>query len=453
MARIAIVGGGISGLSLGYLLLERGFSREDVLVLEAQERPGGKIRTVKEEGFLCETGVNGFLDNRPRTLELAQALALKPLRSTRSARKRFVLVGGKLRRIPESPPSFLLSGLLSPCGRLRVLGEVLVPPGGGPQESLAQFARRRLGREAYEKLIDPMASGGFAGDPEALEVKSCFPRVKALEEKYGGLIRGMLRLMKEARRTGRRGEAGPGGGLTSFPQGMEALVQALRHALGDSVRTGARVQALEPAPGGYRLHLQQGQSLEAHQVVLACPAYEAASVLQGLDEALAGELRAIPYPALSVLCFGFRRADVEASQVESFGFLIPRREGRLILGCLFDSSIFPFRAPEGHVLLRVMVGGARASEEALAPEERLYRVAMEELRAVLGLRAEPVFFRLFRHHRAIPQYVLGHAQRLRRLQEALRAHPGLHLHGNAYRGVGLNDCVEASYALAQAFQA
>ena len=199
MGRIAIIGGGISGLSLAYFLYEKD-PFADIVVFESDKRLGGKIWTDKSEGFLCEGGVNGFLDNRPRTLELASKVALRPLKSSDVARKRFIFSEGGLRRLPESPPAFIASGLLSVLGRLRVMAELFIPGRVKEEETLAEFARRRLGREAYEKLIDPMASGIYAGNPETLSLRSCFPKVYDLEMKYGGLIRGMIKLQREKKR-------------------------------------------------------------------------------------------------------------------------------------------------------------------------------------------------------------------------------------------------------------
>jgi oxygen-dependent protoporphyrinogen oxidase len=216
--RLIIIGGGISGLSLAYFLLERKPSLE-ITVLESEKKAGGKIWTDKVDGFLCEGGVNGFLDNRPKTLELVSKLALAPLRSSDTARKRFIYSGGKLQRLPESPVSFFTSNLLSLPGRMRIIWEMFTPKGGGGDETLASFARRRLGREAYEKLIDPMASGIYAGDPEKMSLKSCFPKVYNLEQTYGSLIKGMLKLQQEAKKTGKRWEQALEGHSPHFTMG------------------------------------------------------------------------------------------------------------------------------------------------------------------------------------------------------------------------------------------
>ncbi len=442
---ITIVGGGISGLSLAYFLLEKDPLLE-IQVLEAAERPGGKICSDRTEGFLCEKGVNGFLDNKPLTLELARALSLTPIRSNESAKRRFIYSRGRLHPIPESPQAFLTSGILTPCGKGRLIYEVIVPGGGEEDESLADFARRRLGREAYERLIDPMASGIYAGDPEMLSLKSCFPRIYQLEKRHGSLLRAMVKLQREAKKRGESVGPGPGGTLTSFTEGMETMVGSLRDLLGNRLKTGRRVKAVERVDDRYRLHTEDGGAVDSETVVLACPAYESSEILSHLDPSLSRLLGEIPYPALSIVCTGFRLEEI-GHNLNGFGFLVPGVEGRRILGTLWDSSIFPRRAPEGYVLLRTMVGGARAPELALEDDVTLTGIVLEELEEVMGIDVQPSFVRIYRHEKAIPQYNVGHAARLERMDRALKRHPGLYITGNAYRGIGVNDCVENSHTL------
>ncbi|RMG04775.1 MAG: protoporphyrinogen oxidase [Nitrospirae bacterium] len=443
---ITIVGGGISGLSLAYFLLEQ-VPNIEIRVLEAEGRPGGKIWTDRADGFLCEWGVNGFLDSKPRTLELASKLSINPLRSNDAARKRFIYTGGRLRQIPETPPAFLKSDLLSFKGKLRIIYELFAPKGTGEDETLANFARRRLGKEAYEKMIDPMASGIYAGDPEKLSLRSCFPRIYQLEREYGSLIRAMIKLQKEAKKSGRSVGPGPGGTLTSFYDGMETMVRALRDSLGDRLVTDWRVVEVQKYGDGYVIYNDHGETIETENLVLACPAHEASKITQTFDEELSGLLSQIPYPAVSVVCLGFKRESIRQN-LDAFGFLVPFREKKKILGTLYDSSIFPNRAPDGYVLLRTMVGGARASELALQEEERLVNLVLEELFDLMGLRAEPVLSRVYKHEKAIPQYNLGHQELLGRIEDARLRHPNFYLTGNAYRGIGVNDCIENSFNLA-----
>lgn len=449
MDRIAIIGGGISGLSLAFFLLEKDPAL-DIIVLEAEKRPGGKIWTEKTEGFLCEGGVNGFLDNKPRTLELAAKVALEPLRSNDAARKRFIFSGNRLHRLPESPLAFLASGLMSLKGKLRIMAEPVIPGKVREEETLSEFARRRLGKEAYEKLIDPMASGIYAGNPETLSLRACFPRVYDLEARYGGLIRGMIHLQMEKKKQGSRErvEAGPGGTLTSFYDGMGALASAIRRFLGERLILEKKVQGIERKGQRYSLFFADGSSTEADIVVSASPAYAVSEILKNMDRRLSNLVAEIPYPSLSVVCLGYRKEKIK-TPVEAFGFLIPSREKRKILGTLYDSSIFPNRAPEGYVLLRSMVGGARYSDLARENDTKLVDLVKGELAAIMDIRSDPDFARVYRHEMAIPQYNVGHLERLRNIEAILLRHKNLYLTGNAYRGIGVNDCIENSLRLAE----
>jgi oxygen-dependent protoporphyrinogen oxidase len=273
--RIVIAGGGISGLSLAYWLTQNTERDLDITVLEAAERPGGKIWTDRTEGYLCESALNGFLDNKPRTLELASKVLLNPLRSNEAAKKRFIYLDGRLNRLPESPPAFLSSKIMTLSGKLRIMLEPFISRGKAEDESLADFARRRLGKEAFEKLIDPMASGIYAGDPENMSLQSCFPRIHEIEQTYGSLIKGMFKIMAERKK---KVGAAPSGTLTSFKEGMQSMIDALIRVLSPSVRLGIRVSSVERVGEGFRLHLDDGTNVEADVTVLAMPAHQAAGV-------------------------------------------------------------------------------------------------------------------------------------------------------------------------------
>lgn len=445
--RLLIVGGGISGLSLAYFLLEKDPSL-DILVLESEKKAGGKIWTDRVEGFLCEGGVNGFLDNRPRTLELAAKLGLTPVRSNDAARKRFIFSDGKLHMLPESPLSFFMSNLLSLYGRLRIVWEIVVPKGGGDDETLADFARRRLGREAFEKLIDPMASGIYAGDPETMSLKSCFPRIYDLENKYGSLIQGMIKLQKEAKKTGKKVGPGPGGVLTSFYDGMEVFIAALKNFLGERLKAESKVVAIDKKADTYTVFLSDNSKIEAEGVVIATPAHAASEIVKDFNRNLSLNLGEILYPPVSVVCLGYRK-DKIGQPLDGFGFLVPKRENRRILGTLWDSSIFPNRAPEGYVLLRSMLGGARAVEVALQDENRLINTVMDETKKIMDIQAQPDFAKVYTHEKGIPQYLLGHGKRLEVIDTIVSSHKGFYITGNSYRGIGVNDCIENSYKLAE----
>ncbi|NOY64661.1 MAG: protoporphyrinogen oxidase [Nitrospirae bacterium] len=444
---IAIIGGGISGLSLGYYLLEKEPDLE-LVILEADKRPGGKIRTDRIKGFLCESGVNGFLDNKPLTLQFIKSISLSPLKSNEASKKRYIYKKGRLYRLPESAGAFISSGLISPCGKGRLLFEIITPRSQEEDETLASFAKRRLGKEAYEMFIDPMASGIYAGDPEMLSIRSCFPRIYQLEKKYGSLFRALFQLQKEAKKTGKEVGPSPGGTLTSFYDGMEAVVSKLKEILRDKIKTSSKVSAIERKNDRYGIYIQNGEEIITERVVLACPAYEASSILESMDKRLSWELSHIPYPPVSVACLGYRIEDISA-KLDGFGFLVPGVEKRRILGTLWDSSIFPNRAPEGSVLLRTMVGGARNPDVALQDEEEIVQTVREELDDIMGLDAEPELVSVYKHEKAIPQYNLGHYRIVESVETITRTMKGFYLTGNAYHGIGFNDCIENSYKLSQ----
>lgn len=461
--RAVVVGGGLSGLAAAYLLQEEakdaGINLEMTL-LEGEPRLGGKIGTLDESGFRCEIGPNGFLDNKPYTLDMCLRMGIEDrlLKSNDSARKRYIYSDGRLHQLPEDPISFMLSELISIRGKIRIATEYIVPQKKkeGADETLAEFVRRRLGQEALDKLIDPMASGIFAGDPENMSLSACFPKIVALEEGYGGLIKGMLALKKQAAAAGQQGpgSAGPGGVLMSFKNGLEDLIGALEGKIEGTVKKGMRAASLarkeEDKASFYELATEEGGekgAIRADLVVLAVPAYDARDLLLGLDGGIASTMETIPYSAMAVVHLGFKESDLPRP-LDGFGFLIPHREKSRILGSLWASSIFGGRAPEGHVLMTQMIGGAKDPKTPRLSEDKLLSVTLEELGKTMGLTKEPVFTRILKWECAIPQYTFGHPDRVSSLERRLVDHPGLFLTGNAFRGVGVNDCVSSGMKVA-----
>jgi oxygen-dependent protoporphyrinogen oxidase len=417
-----------------------------VTVLEAKERTGGNIRTERRDGYLCEWGPTGFLDDAPATLDACRRLGLGPrlTPANASAERRFVVRAGKLRQLPAGAASFLISDVLSLLGRLRVMGEPFVPRRRlSTDESVFEFARRRIGREAASVLVDALVTGIWAGNADNLSLRSALPKLFALERDHGGLMRGMI-----AKRGAGGGATGPRGRLTSFPDGLSELPAALAKALGANARCGARVTGIERVPGGgYRVAVSDQPAIEAAVVVLACPSWVAAPLLSGLDDVLAAQLGGIPTVPVAVLHLGFARD--HATGLDGFGFLIPRGEARSVLGVLLPSNIFPGRAPDGHVLATVMLGGARDPSAVEGSDQSLIDTACSTLSSLAGVRGEPRFALAIRHARAIPQYVLGHADRLAAIDERLRHHQGLFLAGNSYRGIAINACLAEAPSIAE----
>ena len=460
MKQAIIIGGGISGLATAWLLREKARAAGveiNVTLLEKESRLGGKIWSIKADGYLCEWGPNGFLDSKPQTLELCRELKAdgQLLRSNDNARKRFIFSGGVLNRLPENGPSFLKSSLISWPGKLRLAMEPFIPKyHGDADETLAAFGRRRLGEEALNKLIAPMVSGIFAGDPETMSLKSCFPRIAELEAEYGGLVKAMIRLAKKKKAEIAAGKAvasaaGPAGVLTSFRDGIQTLTDILAAELGMAVvRSGegaARVVKGESVP--WRVVTERGE-YAADAVILATPAYASAGFLDGVDASISGVLRQIPYATMTVACFGYEKERI-SYDLNGFGYLVPKQEKLSTLGTLWDSSIFENRAPEGKVLLRSMMGGASFPQYIKLSDAEVEKRVRDDLQRTMGITAPPSFIRIFRHEQAIPQYTVGHGKRLEALAGMLKSHPGLVLTGNSYRGIGLNDCVASAHVAAE----
>jgi protoporphyrinogen/coproporphyrinogen III oxidase len=466
MARIVVVGGGIAGLATAFELRRAaaGFPGGlDVRVLEASDRTGGNLRTEKDDGYSVEWGPNGFLDSVPETLDLVEraGLTAELQRADPAAARRFLVRGGRLRELPSGPGSFLFSRVLSLGGRLRVLAEPFAsrPPDG--DETVFEFARRRIGREAAAVLVDAMVSGVFAGDSRRLSLASCFPKMAAMEAEHGGLVRAMIARQRE-RKAARRhlealraegreapelsrpgGPAGPAGTLTSFRDGIERFARGLEAALGDAVEVGRPVLSLtrDPETARWRIEAEGGEALEADAVVLATPAPHAAPLLRPLDETLSKEIAAIPTAPLAVVALAWDAAAIGGAP-NGFGFLAPRGEGCRILGCLWDSSIFPGRAPAGKVLLRAMVGGAQDPAAIALTDEELLATARADLARAMGISVPPERHWIFRHRLGISQYTVGHGARLGRIADRLERLPGLELAGQSYFGVSMNSAAE-----------
>lgn len=420
-------------------------------MLESEPRPGGKIGSERIRGFLCEQGPGGFLDNKPKTLELCSALGLTPLRSNENAKQRYLFSKGKLNLLPDSPPAFLKSDIVSWRAKLRMAAEPFMPR-GPDEETVAQFITRRLGKEALEQLIDPMVSGVYAGDPHTMSIRSAFPRIKDLEQQYGSLIKALVKIRRQRKReqgaqAAAKVSTSPGGTLTSFAEGVQTLTDRLASALGERIETRQAVLGITKVAQRYQI-ISNKATYDADVLVIATPAYSAADLLKDLDKNLAQLVAEIPYPHVSVVCLGYRKNNVK-HPLNGFGFLIPHKEQRRILGTLWDSSIFANRAADESVLLRTMVGGAQFPELAELQAGQLQDIVMAELTAILGLRGEPEMARVYQWPRAIPQYLVGHKARLEVIDKRLQAFPGLFLAGNAYHGIGMNDCIANAYQLAQ----
>lgn len=457
MTQILIVGGGISGLASAFRL-QQALPAADITVLERRDRPGGTIWTERRDGYQVEIGPNGFLDNKPTTLALCRDLGLESAlipASDAAGKNRFLFWDNKLHLLPGGLRSFLSSHLLTWRGKLGFIAEPFRrPPGQSGDESIAAFARRRVGAEAARVFADALVTGIYAGDPELLSIRACFPRIAALEREYGSVIKGLARSARRRRaEAAARGESMAKNRMWTLRQGMRALIEALCDRLQRPPVRGVNVRRLAHSEGqgtdrpAWVVHGEGHDSWPADVVVTACPAYQQAAILHDLDPELADRINAIAYNRVAVVALGYRRQDVPGS-LDGFGFITPQGLRRDLLGVQWCSSIFPERAPGGMVLLRAMCGGWQRPDIAGYPEDRLLEAVQSELRLVMHVKAAPVFHHIVRWDRAIPQYQVGHLERVEWIEERARRYPGLFLTGNAYRGVALNDCTEQAEGVA-----
>jgi len=466
--KIAVVGGGIAGLATARFLLER--SRQegvelDVRLFERERRLGGHIATSREAGFLIEGGPDCFVSQKPWGLRLASELDLEQAvtgTKTMGGGKTYVLKGGVPHALPDGvmlmvPTKFMplaRTHLLSWPGKLRMGLDLVLPRGGSADETLGDFVRRRLGEEALERIAEPLVAGVHAGNPDRLSLMSTFPRFKTMEDEHRSLVLAMLR----ARRKTRSKPAAARSAFVTLQPGLDRFIVALEEGMPPgTVRRAAVVQGLEHGAGGgppYNLGHSSGESgggtlQEAFdEVVLAVPAFAAAGLLRELAPAAATELGQIEFVDAATVSLGFARADV-AHPLDGFGLVIPRSEGRQIMGITWSSSKFPGRAPEGHLLVRAFVGGTKAPELLREDDETLLATVEREVTGLLGAR-NPVVRRLYRWEQAMPQYNVGHRQRVESIERRMKVLPGVHLAGGSYWGIGIPDCIASADRVASA---
>ena len=453
--RIVIIGGGISGLAAAHRILELNRAAH-VTILEASSRLGGTIHTDHHDGFLLERGPDSFISEKPYALALAKRLGLESqlIQTNEAYRRSFIVREGRLRAVPDGfqlmAPSrmwpFITSDIFSLAGKARMAADLFLPrrnTNGTPDESLASFVRRRLGEEALARMAQPMVGGIYTADPETLSLRATLPRFLEMEQKHRSLILAMAR-------QGRAEKTGTSGAryslFLSFDRGMQVLVDAVTQINADfRVKTRAQRVTLDQ---GWKITTDKGEQFEADAVCLAVPAYVAASLLAETHENLADKLRQIKYASTATINFGYRRAAI-AHPLNGFGFVVPFIEKRSLIACTFSSVKFPGRAPDDHVLLRAFAGGALQPEIfALAESEMSTRVEAD-LRELLGISEDPRFIEVAKWERSMPQYEVGHLDRVNEIEALATEIPGLALAGNAYRGAGIPDCIRSGEAAAE----
>lgn len=449
---VTIVGAGISGLSIAYFLTRAGL---DVRVIEKNDRTGGTIESKRIGDFLIDYGPNSALETTPLLAELFAGVGIAGdlCYANELAKNRYILKNGRLHALPMSPGALITSPLFSLRAKLRLLQEPFIPKSNASaDESLAAFVARRLGPEFLDYAINPFVSGVYAGVPESLSVRSSFPKLHALEQRYGSLIKGAIKGMKERRQRRKRGdESRASAKMFSFTAGMQTVVDALSRKLVAQIRTGAVPVAVERTGDGFTTHVSSTsgmRALESRAVVFAIPAYAYGEVEFAFPFPLGEALNHITYPPVTVVFFGYQGNPVPRT-LDGFGFLVPQKEARSSLGTIWSSALFPQRAPDGGVSLTTFVGGSRQPENARLQESAVVDIVRGELQDIMGITAAPDVVAVRRWDRAIPQYNIGHTKTIAAIEAFESDTPRLYVAGNFRGGVSIADCVRHAHDLSE----
>ena len=458
---VVVIGGGITGLTAAYRLTQAARACEhplEVILLEASGRLGGTIATHAQDGLLLEQGPDCFLSAKPWGVRLCEELGLESelIGTTTQYRQSFIVRGGRLVPVPQgfylmapgSWRSLLTTPVFSWRGKLRMALDLVVPRRTATaDESLAQFVTRRLGREALERMAQPMVGGIYTADPQYLSMQATMPQFLEMEQRHGSLIRAMLQKQRSASSATPAGTSGPRYGMfVSFRHGMQTLVDTLvAHLPASTVRLETPVRRLQRLADTQRwlVHLNQPPALEADAVCVSLPAPQAGQLLRDVDGTLATALQAIPYASSAIVNLVCTRTQV-AHPLDGMGFVVPAIEQRALLACSFSSVKFAGRAPQNQVLLRAFVGGALQQEQLAHSDAEIQQAIVHDLRQLLGLTGEPLAMSVTRHLEAMPQYHVGHLDRVAHIISRMAHCPGLVLAGNAYHGVGIPDCIHSA---------
>tara|TARA_R110000850_G_scaffold190481_4_gene316566 strand:- start:2603 stop:3970 length:1368 start_codon:yes stop_codon:yes gene_type:complete len=447
MSSVAVIGGGITGLTAAFRLREKG---HEVTLFEAGDRTGGVIQTTRDGEFLAECGPNSILETSPKITQLVTDLGLddRRLESNPDAENRFILRGGKPVLMSSSPTGFFASPLFSMGAKFRLLIEPLIKASpADAEESLADFVKRRLGQEFLDYAINPFVAGVYAGDPGRLSVKQAFPKLHAIEQKYGSLIMGQIRGARERKRTGEVSKQNAN--KFSFDEGLQVLTDTLSESLGESVRLKSPLTRLEKTSGENSVTTTVAtERAKFDAVLLAMPAHKLAELEFDGGEPKLSALSEITYPPVASVVLGFRREDV-AHALNGFGTLNPEVEGVNTLGTIFSSSLFTHRAPENHVTLTNYIGGMRSPELARRSPEEIIKLTVEDLRSIYGVTGDPVFSQCFVYPKAIPQYEVGYARFKDLMSQCERDNPGIFLAGHCRDGISLGDSIVSGHDVAQ----
>ncbi len=448
MNSIGIIGGGITGLTAAFRLKSAG---KRIVLYEASSRVGGPVQSVRRDGYLAEFGPNTLLETSSVIPFLLRDLGLESYKiyAGENAKYRFIVRGKTLNALPTSPVSFFSTRLFSFAAKLQLLREPFISKSiGESEESVADFVRRRLGNEFLDYAIDPFVSGVYSGDPEKLSVVHAFPKLYALEQQYGSLIKGQIKGKKNKAKNGEGSK--DRAAMFSFDDGLQVLITALSAKLGEEIKRNTTVTKIEYIPEGWKVYYNDNgtEYINTHtSLILTIPAYQLARIEHNVGVDLSA-LKEIYYPSVTSLALGFKRSEV-AHSLNGFGMLVPKKENFHILGTLFSSTLFPGRAPKDHVLLTNYIGGARSPELAEADESKQIEFVMKDLRMLLGIRGEPTFIHRAFYKKAIPQYTIGYAK-YKNLFDSFEAKaPGVFIAGNFRNGISLSDCITSAENIAK----
>ena len=449
MNSVAIIGAGITGLTAAFKLQQQGVP---VTVYEAGDHAGGVIQSVRRNGYLAESGPNTILETAPEIEALIRALGLEERRmySSPQAEKRYLVRNRKLIALPGSPLGFFGTSLFSAGAKLRLLREPFIAPAPqSEEESLAEFVERRLGQEFLDYAINPFVAGVYAGDPHHLSVKHAFPKLYNLEQRFGSLIKGQVLGARERKRRAEVSKAHAK--KFSFDEGLQVLPQTIREQLGHDVLFDSPVTGIRQDASGW-IVATPDRTTHHCGVIYTGPAYRLPQIELRTERYInCASLSQVHYPPVATLVLGFRRTGLR-HPLDGFGMLIPEREPFNILGVLFSSTMFPNRAPDGHVLLTVYLGGTRAPHIGTADFDTHLNLAMTDLRVLLGVTGQPTFVHhaVFRH--AIPQYDVGYGRFKALMDEIETNAPGLFLAGNYRDGISLADSIVSGHKVAARVQ-
>ena len=445
---IAVIGAGISGLSIGYWLQKAGYR---VRVFEKSAVVGGCIHTEEEDGFLIDYGPNSTLETSEVLKELVSELGLEEEKvyGNEASNKRYIVKNGTLMQVPMSPGSFLKTKLFSFSAKLRLLKEPFIKKTKGDDISLGDFVKYRLGQEFLDYAINPFVAGVYAGDPGTLSTAAGFPKLYALEQNYGSFIVGAIKGARERKK--RKEVAKDRAKLFSFRGGMQVFIDALTERLNSRIQVGTEIDGIAKQENGFAVTWKSngktGQDT-FDKVVLAVPSDSLVHILKGQDISALETIEKIPYPPVAVVFTGFRESDIKRD-LDGFGFLIPAVEKRQILGSIWSSTIFPNRAPEGHVAFTSFVGGTRQPENAGLDEKQLEEVVLKELDELVGLKGKPVKTKIRKWPRAIPQYTVGYKNTQALFDKYEENMQGMYIAGNIRRGISVGDSVLCAHETVQ----